>query len=56
MTSNEKPVLPDLHALQLPDLLKVWQENRNSLLGVMAANEVMGRLWKQQETKQCLGS
>lgn len=38
------PAVPDYATLPLADLLRVWHENRNSPVGIMAADEVCRRV------------
>ena len=40
--TDDKPT-PDVRVLSMLELVKLWRENRNSLLGVMAAEEIARR-------------
>lgn len=40
--------VPDFQTMTDQELVQTWHENRNSLVGTMAANERMTRLLNQQ--------
>lgn len=49
---DDKPA-PDVKALERDELLDLWAANRNSLIGAMAADEMMRRLNShRKETKK----
>jgi hypothetical protein len=51
LSPEKKP--PDVQTLTQNELLDVWAANRNNLISVLAAEEMMRRLFDQrQETKK----
>lgn len=47
---------PDVRLLTDAELLRVWRDNRNGLLGLVAADEVMRRLEAREGVRTPRGS
>jgi hypothetical protein len=48
---DDKPA-PDVTRLTQDELLDLWVSNRNSLIGFMAADEAMKRLYTERKLKE----
>jgi hypothetical protein len=48
---SDKPT-PNVTRLERGELLDLWASNRNSLIGAMAADEMMKRLYTDRKTRE----